>query len=121
MAEADANCKRFLDRVIPEVYKKLLDSMPVNKWNNEIQQGVYNMICMCAELIAVRMNQPGEVPEILLNTLNLMFTSENTFHVKNMHKIWDKAYFADKLGSAGLFTINIDNNGWLLNLINTVS
>ena len=50
-----------------------------------------------------------------------MFTSENTFHVKNMHKIWDKTYFVDRLGASGLFTINIDTNGWLLNLINTVS
>lgn len=45
--------------------------MPVNKWNSEIQQGVYNMTCLVIELIALRINQTG-APEVLLNTLSLV-------------------------------------------------
>jgi hypothetical protein len=47
--------------------------MPVNKWNSEIQQGVYNMTCLVIELIAIRVDQTG-VPEVLLNTLSLVNT-----------------------------------------------
>lgn len=46
--------------------------MPVGKWNAEIQQGVYNMTCLCVEMIAIRLNKTTEVPEILLETLNLV-------------------------------------------------
>ena len=53
------------------MFLKLLDSMPVNKWNAEIQQGVYNMTMLFIDLICIRLNQPG-VPDILLNTLNLV-------------------------------------------------
>ena len=42
--------------------------MPVSKWNNEIQTGVYNMTCMAIELIALKLKE-DEVPELLLNTL----------------------------------------------------
>lgn len=67
--------RRFLDKVVPEVYRKLLDSQPVNKWNNEIQTGVFNMTSMCIELIAVRLEQlvPVKIiPDILLKTLSLV-------------------------------------------------
>ncbi len=70
-AETDENCKRFLDRLIPEVYKKLLNSSPVARWNQEIQNGVYNMTCAAVEMISIRVNQNG-VPDILLNTLSLV-------------------------------------------------
>jgi len=94
------NVKRFMDRVIPEVYKKvqiysffcisfqnyserllfskLHDSLPVQKWNHEIQLGVYEMTNLVLELIAIRLNQKG-FPEILLNTLNLVNTKKNFF------------------------------------------
>ena len=50
---------------------KLLDSIPVKNWGNEIQQGVYNMTILALELIAIRTSQEG-VPEFLLNTLALV-------------------------------------------------
>lgn len=60
-----------MDRVIPEVYKKLLNTSPVTRWNQEIQIGVYNMTVLVIELIAIRLNQNG-LPEVLLNTLNIV-------------------------------------------------
>ncbi len=52
-------------------FLKLIELPPVLKWNAEIQHGVYNMIMLFVDLICVRINQPG-VPDILLNTLNLV-------------------------------------------------
>ncbi len=98
--------------------KKLLDSNPVNKWNAEIQSGVYVMTTMAIELIALRLEQPG-VPLMLLNTLTLAFNSETAFHNKNVHRIWDKAMFVEKLGSLErCFSRDLDTHGWLLNFIN---
>jgi hypothetical protein len=93
----------------------LLDSSPVKNWNNEIQQGVYNMTILVIELIATRLHKPG-VNESLLNTLKLIFTSDNVFHKVNHNKIWDKPYFSEKLST--FFTKDIDSNGYLLNFIN---
>jgi hypothetical protein len=90
----------------------------VNKWNVEIQSGVYVMTSMAIELIALRLEQPG-VPVLFLNTLTLAFNSETAFHNKNMHRIWDKAMFIEKNGSLDqCFSRDLDTHGWLLNFIN---
>ena len=117
MYETNANCMRFLDRVVPEVYKKLLSSSPVNRWNAEIQCGVYNMTRLAVELIAIRLNKPG-APDVLLNTLLLIFNRDTEFNTKNISNKWDRQAFIDKLGPNCLFTVDIDTYGWLLNLIN---
>ena len=36
-AHTDEACKRFVERVLPDVYRKLLDSGPVSKWAHDIQ------------------------------------------------------------------------------------
>lgn len=71
----DENCVRFLTKVLPEVYRKLLDSQPVTRWNNEIQTGVFHMTTMGVDLIALRLEQllPLKiVPELLLEVLSLV-------------------------------------------------
>ena len=96
----------------------MLDSNPVSKWNVEIQSGVYTMTTMAIELIAIRLNQEG-VPDLLLNILALIFNAETAFHNKNMHRIWDRAAYMEKLGDIDqCFTKDIDTHGWLLNFIN---
>jgi ubiquitin carboxyl-terminal hydrolase 9/24 len=112
------NVKRFMDRVIPEVYRKLLDSQPVQKWNFDIQQGVYNMTNLVLELIVYRIFQAG-VPDILLNTLSLIFNSESIFHNKNHLKVWDKSKYLEAFGNLEhCYTKDFNKHGWLLNLIN---
>jgi hypothetical protein len=74
-ADSDQNCRRFLEKVLPEVYRKLLDTAPVNRWNNEIQTGVMNMTMLGVELIAARLEQLAPlhiVPDVLLETINLV-------------------------------------------------
>lgn len=90
----------------------------MSKWNAEIQSGVYTMTTMALELIAIRLVQDG-VPDLLLNTLALIFNSETAFHNKNMHRIWDKSQYLEKLGDLEhCFSRDVDTNGWLLNFIN---
>jgi ubiquitin carboxyl-terminal hydrolase 9/24 len=117
MYETNANCMRFLERVMPEVYRKLLSSSPVNRWNSEIQCGVYNMTRLAIELIALRLNKTG-VPDVLLNTLHLIFNRDTEFNTKNIPNKWDRQAFIDKLGPNSIYTVEIDTYGWLLNLIN---
>lgn len=63
--------------------KKLHDSQPVQKWNYEIQHGVYDMTNLVLDLIAIRLNQKG-VPDILLNTLNLVKTKQIEAFIKKI-------------------------------------
>lgn len=71
---------------------------------------------MALELIAIRLHQPG-LPELLLNTLAVIFNTDTAFHYKNMHRMWDKAVYEEKLGDE-FFSKDMDNHGWLLNFIN---
>jgi len=84
---------------------QLLDSGPVGKWNHEIQQGVYNMTCLVIELITIRLNQEG-VPEILLNTLSLVFKilSKSIYNLTIFHS--NKPVFNRYSIAKACFTIN---------------
>lgn len=76
------------------------------------------MTTMALEVIALRLKQEG-VPDLLLNTLAIIFTADTAFHNKNMHRIWDKSVYIEKFGSIEqCYSKDVDTHGWLLNLIN---
>ena len=50
-----------------------------------------------------------------------MFNPDTSFHNKNMHRIWDRTHYIEKLGGLdNIFTKDLDTHGWLLNFINIV-
>ncbi len=76
------------------------------------------MTTMALEVIALRLKQEG-VPDLLLNTLALMFNADTAFHNKNMHRSWDKAVYLEKFDTLEqCYSKDVDTHGWLLNFIN---
>ncbi|KAK1340051.1 hypothetical protein QTO34_018615 [Cnephaeus nilssonii] len=86
LSESDENCKRFMDRCMPEAFKKLLTSSAVHKWGTEIHEGIYNMLMLLIELVAERIKQ-DPIPIGLLGVLTMAFNPDNEYHFKNRMKV----------------------------------
>ena len=56
--ENDGDCRKFLDSVMPEAFRKLLTSNATSKWHSEIQEGIYNMLELFLDLVLVRLPNP---------------------------------------------------------------
>ena len=69
--ERDEHCRKFLDRILPESFRKLLSSNATLKWNAEIQEGIYVMSELYIETITARLEY-DPVPNKLLETLSLV-------------------------------------------------
>ncbi|XP_056894156.1 ubiquitin carboxyl-terminal hydrolase 24 isoform X2 [Takifugu flavidus] len=123
LAEADENCKRFMDRCMPEAFKKLLTSSAVHKWGTEIHEGIYNMLMLLVELVAERVKQ-DPVPVNLMGVLTMAFNPDNEYHFKNRMKTCQRNW-AEVFGDeANMFAISPSNSyqkephGWLVDLVN---
>ncbi|CAF0802298.1 unnamed protein product [Brachionus calyciflorus] len=106
---------RFVTRGLPECFKKLLDSIAVNKWNEEIQQGVYQMTIMCIELIATKLkstNNNHDNLDIFMQILGLIFNRENVFLKKNSLRLPNEEI------DMKFTKLNETRNGWLIDFIN---
>ncbi|XP_015755638.1 PREDICTED: ubiquitin carboxyl-terminal hydrolase 24-like [Acropora digitifera] len=123
LAEADENCKRFIDRALPECFKKLLTTQAVHGWKSEIHEGIYDMLQLLLKLIVARLKyQP--VPFGLLEMLTQVFDPETEFHFKNRSKPWSMKYFEGVFGPEDCYAVSPlhkDPRGWLVNLINKAS
>ena len=69
--DRDDHCRKFLDRVLPEAFRKLLTSPATSKWNAEIQEGILDMAELFVETLTARLEYPP-VPNKLLETLALV-------------------------------------------------
>ncbi|XP_014661859.1 PREDICTED: ubiquitin carboxyl-terminal hydrolase 24-like [Priapulus caudatus] len=124
LLEADENCRRFVERCMPEAFKKLVKSGAVHRWGPEIQEGIYNMLTLFTDLAAARLKHLP-VPVRLLETLAVAFDHESEWHYKNKSRRWDKKdHWEDRLGADNLFAVSPPANsykephGLLVNLIN---
>ena len=123
--ENDGDCRKFLDSVMPEAFKKLLTSNATSKWHSEIQEGIYNMLELFLDLIIVRLpNAP--VPVTMLNTLALAFDVENDWNYKNRNQV-PRGRWQSVSNSSGDQANEIEytrvksgscSYGWLCDLIN---
>ena len=52
---ADEYCAKFHDRILPEAFKKLLASHATQRWGQEIQEGIYDMLELFLDLIVTRL------------------------------------------------------------------
>eukprot|EP00064_Thunnus_orientalis_P006179 superscaffoldBa00000632_g6195 len=123
LADADENCKRFMDRCMPEAFKKLLTSSAVHKWGTEIHEGIYNMLMLLVELVAERVKQ-DPVPVNLMGVLTMAFNPDNEYHFKNRMKACQRNW-AEVFGDeANMFAVSPSNtyqkepHGWLVDLVN---
>ncbi|XP_074523460.1 ubiquitin carboxyl-terminal hydrolase 24 isoform X2 [Halichoeres trimaculatus] len=123
LADADENCKRFMDRCMPEAFKKLLTSSAVHKWGTEIHEGIYNMLMLLVELVAERVKQ-DPVPVNLMGVLTMAFNPDNEYHFKNRMKVCQRNW-AEVFGDeANMFAVSPSNtyqkepHGWLVDLVN---
>uniref|UniRef100_A0A4W6CTL0 Ubiquitin carboxyl-terminal hydrolase 24 n=1 Tax=Lates calcarifer TaxID=8187 RepID=A0A4W6CTL0_LATCA len=123
LADADENCKRFMDRCMPEAFKKLLTSSAVHKWGTEIHEGIYNMLMLLVELVAERVKQ-DPVPVNLMGVLTMAFNPDNEYHFKNRMKACQRNW-AEVFGEeANMFAVSPSNtyqkepHGWLVDLVN---
>ncbi|KAM9385228.1 ubiquitin carboxyl-terminal hydrolase 24 isoform 3-T3 [Pholidichthys leucotaenia] len=123
LADADENCKRFIDRCMPEAFKKLLTSSAVHKWGTEIHEGIYNMLMLLVELVAERVKQ-DPVPVNLMGVLTMALNPDNEYHFKNRMKVCQRNW-AEVFGDeANMFAVSPSNtyqkepHGWLVDLVN---
>ncbi|XP_056131607.1 ubiquitin carboxyl-terminal hydrolase 24 [Lampris incognitus] len=123
LADADENCKRFMDRCMHEAFKKLLTSSAVHKWGTEIHEGIYNMLMLLVELVAERVKQ-DPIPVNLMGVLTMAFNPDNEYHFKNRMKVCQRNW-AEVFGEeAHMFAVSPSNtyqkepHGWLVDLVN---
>ncbi|XP_043941443.1 ubiquitin carboxyl-terminal hydrolase 24 [Protopterus annectens] len=122
LADADENCKRFIDRCMPEAFKKLLTSSAVHKWGTEIHEGIYNMLMLLVDLVAERVKQ-DPVPISLMGSLTMAFNPGNEYHFKNRMKAcqrnWAEVFGeGNAYGASPASSFQKEPRGWLVDLVN---
>ncbi|KAG7316677.1 hypothetical protein KOW79_020218 [Hemibagrus wyckioides] len=122
LADADENCKRFMDRCMPEAFKKLLMSSAVHKWGTEIHEGIYNMLMLLVDLVAERVKQ-DPIPTGLMGVLTMAFNPDNEYHFKNRMKAsqrnWDEVFGEDSMFAVSpSSSYQKEPHGWLVDLVN---
>ncbi|KAM9326707.1 ubiquitin carboxyl-terminal hydrolase 24 [Gastrophryne carolinensis] len=122
LSDSDENCKRFMDRCMPEAFKKLLTSSAVHKWGTEIHEGIYNMLMLLIDLVAERIKQEP-IPTGLLAVLTMAFNPDNEYHFKNRMKMCQKNW-TEVFGEGNTYAVSPASNlqkephGWLVDLVN---
>ncbi|XP_075688794.1 ubiquitin carboxyl-terminal hydrolase 24 isoform X3 [Rhinoderma darwinii] len=122
LSDSDENCKRFMERCMPEAFKKLLTSSAVHKWGTEIHEGIYNMLMLLVDLVAERIKQEP-VPTGLLGVLTMAFNPDNEYHFKNRMKMCQKNW-TDVFGEGNTYAVSPatalqkEPHGWLVDLVN---
>ncbi|CAF1334234.1 unnamed protein product [Rotaria sp. Silwood1] len=80
--DTNAECKQFIETIVPEAFQKLQTSQSVFSWPREIQYGTFDMIELLIDLVGTRLRHPP-VPTTLLNTLAITFDTNTTFSQKH--------------------------------------
>lgn len=144
-ASQDEHCCRFLDKVFPEAFHKLLTSGAVHRWNAETLEGVNEMCMLMVDLMAQCISVLATPPEtaddgpnvvssapavlqllptspvVLLEVLAVAFNRQSEFHVKNAAKRADTGRWDDVFGMGNWFAVwrNMrEPYGWLVNMVN---
>ncbi|CAF1099925.1 unnamed protein product [Rotaria sp. Silwood1] len=126
IADQDEHCKKFMEILIPDAFRKLQCSHHVNNWGVEVQLGVFDMVQLLIDLIAARLSY-FPVPIQLLETLAILFDHDSVFQRKHKSKPYDRSLYDKQLGdrilansSSSTFSVYNRNEpyGWLCEIIN---
>jgi len=124
LLEQDEHCKKFIERVMPEAFRKLLTSHATHRWQTEIQEGILLMCELFIDLLTTRM-QYDPVPCSMLSTLALILDTKNDWNHKNKDQVprgrWHtttavKQEYARAPEAQNSYTR--DQYGWLCDLVN---
>lgn len=96
-ADKNEHCARFMDRVLPECFHKLLCSAAVKKWTPDVHEGVFNMIQLFVDLVAMRLKY-SPIPLKMLTSLSQAFDPDSEFHFKNRGHKWNRGHYEDLFG-----------------------
>ena len=108
---------KFHDRILPEAFRKLLASHATQRWGQEIQEGVYDMLEIFIDLVVTRLNaeeklsKEGDakaavevVPHLMLRILASAFDLKTDWNVKNRHRStrtrgnrWDNPFISTNI------------------------
>jgi len=125
LLEQDEHCKKFIERVMPEAFRKLLTSHATHRWQTEIQEGILLMCELYIDLLTTRL-QYDPVPCTMLNTLSLIFDTKNDWNHKNKDQTprgrWQEGATQSKIEYAkapeSQNTYAREQYGWLCDLVN---
>ena len=82
--ESHESCAKFIDRILPEAFTKLLKSNATQRWQGEIQEGIYDMIELFIDMLLARLeHKESNIPVGLLDILAMAFDVANDYHEKN--------------------------------------
>ncbi|CAF1311770.1 unnamed protein product [Rotaria sordida] len=115
--EDNADCKRFVENIVPEAFCKLQTTKSVFSWPREVQCGIFEMLELFIDLIGIRLRYPP-VPIKLLNTLALTFDTTTAFSqkhkneslpIRRVYTSKDEDFLRENIGN--------ETFGWLRSLI----
>eukprot|EP00095_Tigriopus_kingsejongensis_P003305 maker-scaffold355_size198070-snap-gene-0.39 protein:Tk03305 transcript:maker-scaffold355_size198070-snap-gene-0.39-mRNA-1 annotation:"ubiquitin carboxyl-terminal hydrolase 24 isoform x8" len=115
-------CSRFVDKILPEAFRNLLSSNATQRWQTEIQEGIYDMLDLFIELVLARIgSQP--LPTGMLQTLALAFDIKNGWNHTNRDRRsrqWERPGQAVSRDFAQPIknTLRRNEYEWLCDLIN---
>ncbi|KAK2704726.1 ubiquitin carboxyl-terminal hydrolase 24-like [Artemia franciscana] len=121
--EADENCRRFVERCLPESMRKLLDSHAVKRWGGEIQRGIYTMLELFIDFLVPRLKH-DPVPNQLLNILALALDIDCEYNAKNRNQLANAEQWDEAFGSSNMYYALSPSNpskdpyGWLVDILN---
>ncbi|CAF3986264.1 unnamed protein product [Adineta steineri] len=122
-ADQNESCKKFMEVLIPEVFRKLHCSFHVNHWSKEVQLGIFEMTKLLIDLIAARLSYKP-VPVQLLATLAVIFDPNSVFHQKHENQWFQHSFSDEQLDGrllsclSSLLITSSDTHGWLCQIIN---
>ncbi|CAF0746169.1 unnamed protein product [Rotaria sp. Silwood1] len=115
--EENADCKRFVENIVPDAFYKLQTTKSVFSWPREVQCGIFEMLELFIDLIGTRLLYPP-VPIELLNTLALTFDTTTAFSqkhkneslpIRRVYALKDEDFLRENIGN--------ETFGWLRSLI----
>ncbi|KAI9556016.1 hypothetical protein GHT06_018579 [Daphnia sinensis] len=121
--ENDENMQRFLNKCMPEAFRKLLNSGAVQRWNSEIQKGIFNMLELFIDLLVVRMKHKPVPVQMLNQVFALACDLDCEWNCKNKSQHSEEKHWEDLFGQGEIFArspenFNQDPYGWLVDLLN---
>ncbi|CAF1372553.1 unnamed protein product [Rotaria sordida] len=125
IADQDEHCKKFMEALVPEAFRKLQCSHSIYHWGVVVQLGVFDMVQLLVDLIAARLSY-SPVPIQLLQTLAILFDHDSVFQQKNKNRPYDGSLYDKQLGkhilakSSSIFSFfnQTEPYGWLREIIN---
>ncbi len=94
---------------MPEAFRKLLNSGAVQRWNSEIQKGIYNMLELFIDLLVVRMKHKPVPVHMLNQVFTLACDLDCEWNCKNKGQQSEEKHWEDLFGPGEIFARSPEN------------